>query len=43
MIKKIKEEGKFKPVKQFKVHKTAITFKINIRKLIDKYPKLMEP
>ena len=29
-------------MKQFKVHKTAMTFKINIRKLINKYPKLMK-
>ena len=31
-----------KLVNEFNVHKSTITFKINIVKLIDKYPKLMK-
>ena len=31
-----------KLVGDFKVHKNTIIFKINIFKLIDKYPKLMK-
>ena len=41
-FRKFKENRKFKSlVEQFGVTKVAIIFKINIVKLIDKYPKMM--
>ena len=36
------KENFIKLVKEFKVHKSTIIFKINILKLIDKHPKLMK-
>ena len=39
---KFKEKKFIKLIKQFKVHKTMMIFKINIAKLIDKYPKLIK-
>ena len=43
VFKKFKENKKFvKLVNKFKVHKTTIIFKINIYKLIEKYPKLIK-
>ena len=43
MFKNFKDKEKFiKLVNEFKVHKTTIIFKINIFKLIGKYPKLMK-
>ena len=43
LFRKFKEKGKFiKLVKELKVHKITIIFKINIVKLTDKYPKLMK-
>ena len=43
VFKKFKDKEKFiKLVNEFKVHKTTIIFKINIFKLIGKYPKLMK-
>ena len=40
--RKFKENGKFKSlVKQFKITESKIMFKINIVKLVDKYPKMM--
>ena len=41
---KFKEKEKFiELIKQFTIYKTIMTFKINIVKLIDKYPNLMKP
>ena len=41
---KFKEKEKFiELVKQFTIYKTIMTFKINIVKLVDKYPNLMKP
>ena len=43
VFKKFKDKEKFiKLINQFKVHKTTIAFKINIFKLCEKYPKLLE-
>ena len=43
VFQKFKEKDKFiKLVKEVKAHKTTMIFKINIVKLIDKYPKLMK-
>ena len=43
LFPKFKEKEKFiKLVKELKVHKITIIFKINIVKLTDKYPKLMK-
>ena len=43
IFKRFREKEKFmKLVGDFKVHKNTIIFKINIFKLIDKYPKLMK-
>ena len=43
VFKKFKDKEKFiKLVNEFKVHKSIIIFKINIVKLIEKYPKLMK-
>ena len=43
MFKNFKDKEKFiKLVNEFKVHKSTIIFKINIFKLIEKYPKLMK-
>ena len=43
VFKKFKDKEKFiKLVNDLKVHKTTITFKINIYKLCKKYPKLMK-
>ena len=41
---KFKEKEKFiELIKQFTIYKTIMTFKINIVKLMDKYPNLMKP
>ena len=43
VFKRFKDKEKFiKLVNEFKVHKSTIIFKINIFKLIGKYPKLMK-
>ena len=43
VFKRFKDKEKFiKLVNEFKVHKSTIIFKINIFKLIEKYPKLMK-
>ena len=43
IFKSFKEEEKFiNMVGRLKIHKSIIIFKINIFKLIDKYPKLMK-
>ena len=43
VLKRFKEKEKFiRLVNEFKVHKSTIIFKINIFKLIGKYPKLMK-
>ena len=43
VFKRFKDKEKFiKLVNEFKVHKSTIIFKINIVKLIDKHPTLME-
>ena len=43
VLKRFKDKEKFiKLVNEFKVHKSTILFKINIVKLIDKHPTLME-
>ena len=43
VLKRFKDKEKFiKLVNEFKVHKSTIIFKINIVKLIDKHPTLME-
>ena len=43
VFKKIKDKEKFiKLVNPFKVHKITIIFKINIYKLCEKHPKLLE-
>ena len=42
VFKIFKEKKKFiEMVKQFKINKSTITFKINVLKLIDKYSRLM--
>ena len=42
ICKRFKEKGKFQEmVKKLKIHKSTIIFKINVFKLIEKYPKLM--
>ena len=42
VFRKFKENRKFNTlVEQFKITKATIIFKINILKLIDKYPKMM--
>ena len=44
VFRRFKEKEKFiKLVKEFNVHKNTMIFKMNILKLIDKYPKLMKP
>ena len=41
VFRTFKENGKFKSlVEQFKISKGAIIFKMNIVKLVDKYPKM---
>ena len=43
VLKRFKDKEKFiKLVNEFKVHKSTVIFKINIVKLIDKHPILME-
>ena len=43
VFKRFKDKEKFiKLVNEFKIHKSTITFKINIFKLADKHPKLMK-
>ena len=43
VLKRFKDKEKFiELVNEFKVHKSTIIFKINIFKLIGKYPKLMK-
>ena len=43
VLKRFKDKEKFiKLVNEFKLHKSTIIFKINIVKLIDKHPTLME-
>ena len=43
VLKRFKDKEKFiELVNEFKVHKSTIIFKINIFKLIEKYPKLMK-
>ena len=43
VFKRFKDKERFiKLVNEFKVHKSTIIFKINIFKLIEKYPKLMK-
>ena len=43
VFKKFKDKKKFiKLVHEFKTHKTIMIFKMNIFKLIEKYPKLMK-
>ena len=42
IFKRFKEKEKFQEmVKKLKIHKSTIIFKINVFKLIEKYPKLM--
>ena len=42
VFRKFKENRKFSSlIKQFKITKGTIIFKINIVKLVDKYPKMM--
>ena len=42
IFKRFKEKEKFQEmVGKLKIHKSTITFKINVFKLIEKYPKLM--
>ena len=42
VFRKFKENGKFNSlIKQFKITKSTIIFKINIVKLVDKYPKMI--
>ena len=42
VFKRFKEKEKFQEmVKKLKIHKSTIIFKINVFKLIEKYPKLM--
>ena len=42
IFKSFKEKEKFQEmVKKLKIHKSTIIFKINVFKLIEKYPKLM--
>ena len=42
VFRKFKENRKFNSlIKQFKITKSTIIFKINIVKLVDKYPKMM--
>ena len=44
IFKRFKEREKFQQmVKELKIHKSTIIFKINVFKLIEKYPKLMKP
>ena len=43
-VQKIQREREvIKMIKQFKINKSAIIFKFNILKLIEKYLKLMKP
>ena len=43
VFKRFKDKEKFiRLINEFKVHKSTIIFKINIFKLIGKYPKLMK-
>ena len=43
VFKWFKDKGKFiKLVKEFKVHRSTIIFRINVCKLIDKHPTLMK-
>ena len=43
MLKRFKDKERFvRLVNEFKVHKSTITFKINIFKLIGKYTKLIK-
>ena len=43
VLKRFKDKAKFiKLVNEFKVHKSTVIFQINIVKLIDKHPILME-
>ena len=42
IFRRFKEKEKFQEmVKKLKIHKSTIIFKINVFKLIEKYPKLM--
>ena len=42
-FKRFKEKEKFQEkVEKLKIHKSTIIFKINVFKLIEKYPKLMK-
>ena len=42
VFRKFKENRKFNSlIKQFKITKSTIIFKINIVKLVDKYPKMI--
>ena len=42
VFRKFKENNKFKSlVEQFKITKGTVVFKINIVKLVDKYPKIV--
>ena len=42
ILKRFKEKEKFQQmVGKLKIHKSTILFKINVFKLIEKYPKLM--
>ena len=44
IFKRFKEKEKFQEmVKKLKIHKSTIIFKINVFKLIEKYPKKMKP
>ena len=44
IFKRFKEKEKFQErVGKLKIHKSTIIFKINVFKLIEKYPKLMRP
>ena len=44
VFKRFKDKERFiELVNEFKVHKSTTIFKINIFKLIEKYPKLMKP
>ena len=43
IFKRFKEKEKFQEmIGKLKIHKSTITFKINVFKLIEKYPKLMK-
>ena len=44
LFKRFKEKEKFiEMVGKLKIHKSTLIFKINVFKLIEKYPKLMKP